>query len=83
MQLIVAITLVNLTFKSIKQPLVSPTRKHCTTKEPILFTGTQLYFPSTVKNTGVCSHAVLVDSKRQMQLKCCQLSWWHLPLTSE
>jgi hypothetical protein len=54
MQLIVAITLVNLTFKLIKQPLVSPTRKYCTTKEPILFTGSQVCFASTVKNTGVC-----------------------------
>lgn len=36
MQLILAVTLVNLTIKLIKQPLASPIRKHCTTKQPIL-----------------------------------------------
>ncbi|MEH2058063.1 MAG: hypothetical protein V7K97_18255 [Nostoc sp.] len=36
MQLILAVILVNLTIKLIKQPLASPIRKHCTTKQRIL-----------------------------------------------
>ncbi|MEH2064241.1 MAG: hypothetical protein V7K50_18575 [Nostoc sp.] len=38
MQLILAVTVVNLTIniKLIKQPLASPIRKYCTTKQPIL-----------------------------------------------